>query len=95
VLSLIAVPGGRDAGDGLVGWRSYAEVATALAGLRGQATTPNSITQTIYKLRVVFHAAEQNWFLVQTDRRGAVRFALRREAAAELVASQQRQTERD
>lgn len=79
LLSIISAPGGRSAGDGLVGWRSYAEVAVALEKHDGRPATPGSVTQTIYKLRIAFHAAEQNWFLVQTDRRGGVRFALRAE----------------
>jgi DNA-binding winged helix-turn-helix (wHTH) protein len=40
------------------------------------------VTQTIYKLRAALRDAGQNWFLIQTDRRGGVRFALRRDAAA-------------
>jgi hypothetical protein len=56
-------------------------VAAALEKCDGRLATPGSVTQTIYKLRIALHAAEQNWFLVQTDRRGAVRFALRAEAA--------------
>jgi len=77
LLSIIAAPGGRTTGDGLIGWRSSAEVAAALSKHTGCETTTRNVTQTIYKLRRILRAAGQHWFFVQTTHRGAVRFALR------------------
>ena len=81
LLRIIAAPGGRATDDGLVGWRTYAEVGAALAKHTGRAASARSVTQTIYKLRAAFRDAGQNWFLIQTDHRGAVRFALRNDIA--------------
>lgn len=81
LLRIIAAPGGRDAGDGLVGWRSSVEVAAALGKDTGRPTSLRNLTQTIYKLRRAFRDAGQNWFLIQTDRRGSLRFALRVDTA--------------
>jgi hypothetical protein len=77
LLRIIAAPGGRATGDSLVGWRSYAEVAAALSKETGRVTTRRNVVHTIYRLRKAFRLAGQNWFLIQTDRRGNVRFALR------------------
>jgi hypothetical protein len=80
LLSIIAAPGGRAADDHMIGWRTAAEMAAALTQRTGRATTARNVTHTLYKLRKAFRDARQNWFLIQTDRDGAVRFALRRDA---------------
>jgi hypothetical protein len=77
LLKIISTPGGRPAGDGLIGWRSYAQVAAALTKLTGRATTRRNVTTTIHRLRTALRAENQNWFYIQTDHRGAIRFALR------------------
>ena len=87
LLRIIAASGGRTADDGLVGWRSYAEVSVALAKYTGRTATARNVTHTTYKLRKALRDAGQNWFFVQTDQRGNVRFALR-EAAAGLTADE-------
>jgi hypothetical protein len=90
LLSIIAAPGGRAAGDSLVGWRSYAEVATELGKNEGRVANPHSIDQTIHRLRTALKQAGQNWFFVQTNRRGMVRFALRHDTAGTSAVSAQR-----
>lgn len=81
LLRVIATPGGQATNDGLIGWRSYAEAGVALAKYTGRAATPRNVTHTIYKLRKALREAGQNWFFIQTDHHGRVRFALRAEAA--------------
>jgi len=85
LLHIIASPGGRAAGDSLVGWRTYAEVATQLDKNGGRTASRHSVAQTIHRLRTSLQHAGQNWLLVQTDRRGATRFAIRRDAAETLA----------
>jgi hypothetical protein len=77
LLSIIAATDGNPADDGLVGWRSSADVTAVWVKHEHRAPTAAALTQAIYKLRVMFQAAEQNWLLVQTDRRKGMRFALR------------------
>jgi hypothetical protein len=81
LLSIVAAPGGHGGGVGQVGWRSYEEVAHGIAKADGRPVKRDDVTQTLFKLRRAFRAAEQNWFLIQSDRRGQVRFALRAGAA--------------
>jgi hypothetical protein len=75
LLSVIA--SGAGTRDGLVGWRSYEEVAAELAKRTGRPVSRRNVTAMIHKLRQALRAARQNWLLVRTDHSGNVRFALR------------------
>lgn len=69
-------------GDGLVGWKTLDEVAILLAKKSGRKFTRHTVTQNIYRLRKeLFGRGGVNPFLVQTNRRRGVRFALRRRPA--------------
>jgi hypothetical protein len=74
LLDVIASP--QD-GDGVAPWLTYDEVAARLSKRGGRPTSTRHVAQSIYTLRLALRRAGQNWFLVQTDRRGSVRFALR------------------
>ena len=76
LLDILAAPG-RDAGDGLVGWRTRAEVAAALSKRTGRSMSPTGVTQSIHVLRRTFRTAGENWLLFQKHSRLGVRFALR------------------
>ncbi len=88
LLGVISEPGSRLASDGSAGWHSYAEVAAALGKITGRATSTRNVIQSIHKLRRAFRDAGQNWFLIHTDRRGAVRFALRPQAPPSIAGSE-------
>lgn len=65
--------------DELVGWKTLDEVAILLSKRIGRRFTRHSVTQNIYRLRKeLFDRAGANPFLVQTNKRRGVRFALRR-----------------
>ena len=76
LLAILAAPG-RDAGDGLVGWRTRAEVARALSKRTGRAVSPTGVTQSMHMLRKAFRRAGENWFLFQKHSTYGIRFALR------------------
>jgi len=68
--------------DDFVGWKTLREVAEYLAGQSGRPVTKRAITQNVYRLRKeLFDRGGVNPYLVQTNRRRGVRFALRRKAA--------------
>ncbi|HZM87508.1 MAG TPA: hypothetical protein VFF31_13380 [Blastocatellia bacterium] len=68
--------------DTLVGWKTLGEIAEYLAGRSGKPVTKRSITQNVYRLRrELFDRGGVNPYLVQTNRRRGVRFALRRKAS--------------
>ena len=77
MLLCILVAPGATADDGLMGWRSKAEVAAALGKQAERAVSPRDVTRVVHRLRTAFHDAGENWFLIQTHRRLGVRFALR------------------
>jgi hypothetical protein len=77
LLAIIAAPGVAAAADGLIGWRSYREVAALLEKRGGRPVTTDNVSKTIHRLRTVLYDEGQNYFLVQIDRHGSVRFALR------------------
>ena len=65
--------------DDLVGWKTLDEVAILLSKKIGKRFTRHSVTQNIYRLRQeLFKRAGANPFLIQTNKRRGVRFALKR-----------------
>ena len=66
-------------GDALVGWKSVKEVAAYLSKQSGKPVGKRAITQNVYRLRKeLFDRGGVNPYLVQTNRRRGIRFALRR-----------------
>lgn len=69
-------------GDAFVGWKTVPEIAEYLAKRSGKAVTKRAITQNVYRLRKeLFDRGGVNPYLVQTNRRRGVRFAVRRKAS--------------
>jgi hypothetical protein len=65
--------------DSLVGWKSVKEIAEYLSKQSGKPVTRRAITQSVYRLRKeLFDRGGVNPYLVQTNRRRGIRFALRR-----------------
>jgi len=65
--------------DGLVGWKSYDDVASCLSRKKGASCVGRrALTQRIWKLREALSEAGINPFFVMTSRSKGVRFALRR-----------------
>jgi hypothetical protein len=81
LLALLRRPGSDGSSDDLIAWHSFEDVAKALGKDPCAPQSRHAVAQAIYKLRVALRDAGQNWFFVQTDRRGRVRFALRKELA--------------
>jgi len=68
--------------DAFVGWKTVKEIAEYLARQSGRPVTKRAITQNVYRLRKqLFDRGGVNPYLVQTNRRRGVRFALRRKAS--------------
>jgi hypothetical protein len=68
--------------DAFVGWKNLAEIAEYLAGRAGKPVSKRAITQNVYRLRrELFDRGGVNPYLVQTNRRRGIRFALRRKAS--------------
>lgn len=63
--------------DGLVAWRRYADVAALLSKRTGRHESPARLTKAVSKLRHVFSRAGENPLLIESNRRGLVRFRLR------------------
>jgi len=76
LLQVLVAPG-PVAADGLLAWRSRAELAAALGKQTGEPVSQRYLTKIVHRLRKAFRAAGENSFLVQTHRRLGVRFALR------------------
>lgn len=65
--------------DAFVGWKTIREVADYLSRQSNKPVTKRAITQNIYRLRrELFDRGGVNPYLVQTNRRRGIRFALRR-----------------
>jgi hypothetical protein len=65
--------------DAFVGWKTVKEIAEYLTKQSGKQVTKRAITQNIYRLRKeLFDRGGVNPYLVQTNRRRGIRFALRR-----------------
>lgn len=68
--------------DAFVGWKTVREIAEYLATRSGKPVTKRAITQNVYRLRKeLFDRGGVNPYLVQTNRRRGVRFALRRKTS--------------
>ena len=78
LLSILSDDSGRS-DEGLVGWKTLDEVAILLQKREGRPFTRHGVTQQVYRLRKeLFQRGGVNPFLVQTNRRLGVRFAVRR-----------------
>jgi hypothetical protein len=65
--------------DAFVGWKTFREVADYLSRQSNKPVTKRAITQNIYRLRrELFDRGGVNPYLIQTNRRRGIRFALRR-----------------
>jgi hypothetical protein len=65
--------------DAFVGWKTIREVADYLSRQSNKPMTKRAITQNIYRLRKeLFDRGGVNPYLIQTNRRRGIRFALRR-----------------
>lgn len=79
LLYVLALDSGR-ASDGLVGFKTIAEVMILLRKKSGREFTRRSVAQNIFRLRNELRLrAGANPFLIQTNRRLGFRFALRRQ----------------
>jgi hypothetical protein len=76
LLAILVAPG-PCAADGLLAWRSRAEVANALNKRTGGTASAASVPRLVYKLREAFRDAGENWLLIQRNRERGVRVALR------------------
>ena len=82
LLYILAVDTGLTT-DELIGWKSLDEVAILLGKNEGRKLARHAVTQSIYRLRrELFNRGGINPFLVQTNRRRGVRFALKRKKVA-------------
>jgi hypothetical protein len=77
LLAIIAEPTMYPADDGLVGWRSYDDVAAVLTKRTGRVQTAATLIKHISKLKNVLRKAGENVHLVETDHQGGVRFRRR------------------
>jgi hypothetical protein len=69
--------------DAFVGWKTVKEIAEYLTRQSGRPVTKRAITQNVYRLRKqLFDRGGVNPYLVQTNRRRGVRFALRRKTSS-------------
>jgi hypothetical protein len=69
---------GAASDDGLVGWKTIDEVAILLGKRSSRRFSRHAVTQSIYRLRKeLFNRGGANPYLIQTNRRRGVRFALR------------------
>ena len=77
LLATLAMDGGYS-NDGLVPWKTVDEVAILLAKRSSRRVSRHAVTQGIYRLRrELFHRGGANPYLIQTNRRRGVRFALK------------------
>jgi hypothetical protein len=81
LLDVLAVDSGRS-DDGLVGWKTLAEVTLLLGKHVGRTVSKPAVTQNVYRLRRrLYEEGGVNPYLVQTSRRHGLRFALRAKRA--------------
>jgi len=79
---LIVLVAAADATDGREGWRTKAELATALGRLTGHEVEPGNVTKMVHRLRRALRSARENSRLIQARfPTGEYRVALRRDAA--------------
>jgi hypothetical protein len=78
LLTVLSIDNGLSE-DSLVGWKSVTEIAEYLGKQSGKPVTKRAITQSVYRLRKeLFDRGGVNPYLVQTNRRRGIRFALRK-----------------
>ena len=63
--------------DGLVGWKTTADLVRRLRQRTGKAPKPHAIAVSVSRLRAAMKACGINRFLIQTNRRRGYRFAKR------------------
>jgi hypothetical protein len=77
LLSVLSL-NGATSDDGLVGWKTIDEIAILLGKRSSRRFSRHAVTQSIYRLRKeLFNRGGANPYLVQTNRRRGVRFALK------------------
>jgi hypothetical protein len=77
LLSVLSLNGAAS-DDGLVGWKTIDEIAILLGKRSSRRFSRHAVTQSIYRLRKeLFNRGGANPYLVQTNRRRGVRFALK------------------
>ena len=77
LLSILSLSGSPN-DDGLVGWKTIDEVAILLGKRTNRRFSRHAVTQSVYRLRKeLFNRGGVNPYLVQTNRRRGVRFALK------------------
>jgi hypothetical protein len=77
LLSVLSL-NGATSDDKLVGWKTIDEVAILLGKRSSRRFSRHAVTQSIYRLRKeLFNRGGANPYLVQTNRRRGVRFALK------------------
>jgi hypothetical protein len=77
LLSVLSLNGAAS-DDGLVGWKTIDEVAILLGKRESRRFSKHAVTQSIYRLRKeLFNRGGVNPYLVQTNRRRGLRFALK------------------
>lgn len=80
LITALSIDNGK-ADDAFVGWKSIKEVAEYLTKQTGRPVGKRAITQSLYRLRKeLFDRGGVNPYLVQTNRRRGMRFALRRKS---------------
>jgi len=80
LITALSIDNGK-ADDPFVGWKSIKEVAEYLTKQTGRPVSKRAITQNLYRLRKeLFDRGGVNPYLVQTNRRRGMRFALRRKS---------------
>jgi hypothetical protein len=78
LLAILTTSRGWEPRDGLVGWKTLDDIARLLEKKSGRTFTLHAVTQQVYRLRrEIFERGGVNPWLVQTNRRLGVRFALR------------------
>jgi hypothetical protein len=72
--------------DAFVGWKTVKEIADYLTKQSGKPVSRRAITQNVYRLRrELFDRGGVNPYLVQTNRRRGIRFALRRKPTSVIT----------
>lgn len=88
LLHVLATSGGTSEDD-LVGWKTTDEVAILLGKLSGRRFTRHGVAQNVHRLRrELLERGGANPFLIQTNRRRGLRFALRRRTEPVLSSEQ-------
>jgi len=81
-LLLALVSNTSSSADDLVGWKTHTELARLLGRRMHKTYKKQALINLVWRLRVLMAVGGVNPFLVQTDPRRGVRFALKRKSAA-------------